>query len=67
MNAIVTALLGALLIAAIPMEADAVVCAKGVYRAGCAGPRGAVTTARPVAVRPVGAACVYRAGVRVCR
>jgi hypothetical protein len=49
-------------------EASAVVCARGVYRAGCAGPRGAVTTTRPVA-RPVVAPvrCYYRAGVRVCR
>jgi hypothetical protein len=72
MKAIVYASLGALLLAAVPMEANAVVCAKGVYRAGCAGPRGAVTTARPVAVRPVAVrpiptGCVYRAGVRVCR
>jgi hypothetical protein len=27
-------------------EAGAVVCARGVYRAGCAGPRGAVVTHR---------------------
>ena len=62
MKAIVYASLGALLLAGIPIEANAVVCAKGVYRAGCAGPRGAITTARPI-----GARCVYRAGVRVCR
>jgi hypothetical protein len=37
MKAIVTAALGALLLAAIPVEANAVVCGKGVYRAGCAG------------------------------
>jgi hypothetical protein len=67
MKAIVTAALGALLLASIPVEANAVVCAKGVYRAGCAGPHGVATTARPVAVRPVAARCVYRAGVRVCR
>lgn len=53
-------------------EANAVVCAKGVYHAGCAGPRGAVVTHRPAVVhRPVVAhpyaRCVYRAGVRVCR
>ena len=66
MKAIVYASLGALLLAAIPIEANAVVCARGVYRGGCAGPHGAVTTARPVA-RPIAAACVYRAGVRVCR
>jgi hypothetical protein len=41
--------------------AKAVVCARGVYRAGCAGPRGAVVVRRP----PV--RCVWRAGVRVCR
>jgi hypothetical protein len=67
MKAIVYSSLGALLLAAIPVEANAVVCAKGVYRAGCAGPRGTVTTMRPVAVRPVGVRCVYRTGVRVCR
>jgi len=43
-----------------PEQAAAVVCAKGVYRAGCAGPRGSVTTTRPVA------RCYYRAGRRVC-
>ena len=32
-------------------EAGAVVCARGVYRAGCAGPRGAVVAHRPVAPR----------------
>ncbi len=41
--------------------ANAVVCARGVYRAGCAGPRGAAVVHRP-AVR-----CYYRRGVRVCR
>ena len=30
-------------------DANAVVCARGVYRAGCAGPRGAVVVRRPVA------------------
>jgi hypothetical protein len=44
-------------------DANAVVCAAGVYRAGCAGPRGAVVTRRPVA------ACRYVIvnGVRVRR
>jgi hypothetical protein len=42
--------------------AYAVVCAAGVYHAGCAGPRGAVVTRRPVAPH-----CYWRAGVRVCR
>ena len=63
MKATIYAALGAVfLLAALPVEANAVVCAKGVYRAGCAGPRGAVVAHRPVAVR-----CYYRAGVRVCR
>jgi hypothetical protein len=31
-------------------EANAAVCAKGVVRAGCVGPRGAVVARRPVAV-----------------
>jgi len=39
--------------------ANAVVCARGVYRTGCAGPRGAVVVAHPH--------CYWRAGVRVCR
>jgi hypothetical protein len=31
-------------------DANAVVCARGVYRAGCAGPNGAVVVRRPVPV-----------------
>jgi hypothetical protein len=62
MRMITYALLGLGLMTALPVEANAVVCAHGVYRAGCAGPRGVVTTRAPVAAR-----CVYRAGVRVCR
>lgn len=38
--------------AAMPGEAEAVVCARGVARAGCAGPNGAVAVRRPVAVAP---------------
>ncbi|WP_298255903.1 hypothetical protein [Bradyrhizobium sp.] len=43
--------------------AGAVVCARGVYRAGCAGPRGAVVVRKPVA------ACrwVWVGGVKVRR
>ena len=59
MKALVIAL--GLLALTIP-EANAVVCAKGVYRAGCAGAGGAAVVHRPVA-----AGCYYRAGVRVCR
>ena len=33
-----------------PSDANAVVCARGVYRAGCAGPNGAVVVRRPVPV-----------------
>ena len=59
----------------VPTEANAVVCARGVVRAGCAGPRGAVVVRRrPVVVAPVVVAPVRRAvrctfvrGVRVCR
>jgi hypothetical protein len=54
MKMITFALLGLGLMAALPVEANAVVCARGVYRAGCAGPQGAV-------VAPRGA--VYRAPV----
>ncbi len=44
-----------------PSDANAVVCARGVYRAGCAGYRGAA-----VVRRPVGRACrtVWTGGVR---
>ena len=41
-------------------DANAVVCARGVYRAGCAGPRGAVVVHRPVA------GCAHVMGRRVC-
>ena len=34
----------------IATDASAAVCARGVYRAGCAGPRGAVVARRPVVV-----------------
>ncbi len=53
-------------------DANAVVCARGVYRAGCAGTRGAVVVRRPavvaapVVVAPV-AAPVVVAPVVACR
>ena len=60
-------------------EANAAACAAGPYRAGCVGPHGAIgvhrgvvapgyrgAVVRPVA-RPLGVACVWRAGVRICR
>lgn len=55
----------------IPVEANAVVCARGVVRAGCAGPNGAVVARRPVpravVVRPVPMRCAIVNGRRVCR
>lgn len=71
-----------LLLTATAAPAGAVVCAKGVYRAGCAGPHGAAVAHRPygaavarpyraaVVRRPVaagGAYCRWVNGVRVCR
>ena len=38
-------------------EANAVVCARGVYRAGCAGPRGAVVARRGVVGATPGRRC----------
>jgi len=49
-----------------PRDAEAIVCARGVYRAGCAGPNGAVVARRPV-YAPVYRAPVYRGPVRVYR
>ncbi|HKI15069.1 MAG TPA: hypothetical protein VKA12_08715 [Roseiarcus sp.] len=72
MKLIASALLVLGLLAVQASEANAAACAAGPYRAGCAGPRGAVVTHRPygyrgaAVVRPA-AHCYYRAGVRVCR
>jgi hypothetical protein len=44
-------------------DANAVVCARGVYRAGCAGYRGGVVVRRP----PVACRWVWVNGVRVRR
>ena len=44
-------------------DAGAVVCARGVYRAGCVGPHGAAVVHRPVAA----VRCAWVAGRRVCR
>jgi hypothetical protein len=68
----------ALAVAAGSEPAGAVVCARGVYHAGCAGPRGAVGVhgavvrpygagLRPYPVARPGVGCVWRAGVRICR
>jgi hypothetical protein len=48
-------------------DADAAVCARGVYRAGCAGYRGAVVVRPPVAAPVVVAPAVRPAPVRTCR
>ncbi len=71
MKLLIAAFVTILGLAAFVSDADAVVCARGVYRAGCAGPRGAVVRHGPyyrypyyrrgVAVRP------YRRGVVVRR
>jgi hypothetical protein len=49
----ISLLLAGSFIALSAIDASAVVCARGVYRAGCAGPRGAVAVGRPVARRAV--------------
>ena len=77
MRTIAFACLALSLIIGASSEANAVVCARGVYHAGCAGPNGAVGVRRPgygyrgaAVVRPVArpvAACFWRAGVRICR
>jgi hypothetical protein len=61
MKKLVLGLLAVGMFAAEIPAANAVVCARGVYRAGCAGPHGAAVVRRP-AVR-----CYYHRGVRVCR
>jgi len=73
MKTVVSALLALGLLAGTVAEANAVVCARGVYRAGCAGPHGAAVAHRPAygyhgatVVHPT-PRCYYRAGVRVCR
>lgn len=55
-----------------PTEASAVVCARGVVRAGCVGPAGgAVVVRRPapraVVVAPARGGCTIVNGRRVCR
>ncbi len=70
MKSVVLALLALGLLAGTVAEANAVVCARGVYHAGCAGPHGAVTTHRgyggAAVVRPGVRCYVNRYGRRVC-
>ncbi len=65
MKTVAYAMLTLGLFAALPVEANAAACARGAYRAGCVGPRGAVTTHHGYA-NPV-RHCYWRAGVKVCR
>jgi len=46
--------------------ANAIVCARGVHRAGCAGYRGAVVVHRPVAVPACHSALINGVYVRRC-
>jgi hypothetical protein len=61
---IIALLLTGSFVALSAMDANAVVCARGVYRAGCAGAGGAVVVRRPVAravvVAPRRAVVVHR-------
>ncbi|MGJ7512056.1 hypothetical protein [Variovorax sp. GT1P44] len=52
------------LAALLPLDASAVTCAKGVYRAGCVGPNGAAVVRKPPPPPPrvVCANGIYRAG-----
>lgn len=50
-----------------PSPAYAVVCADGVVRAGCAGPRGAVVVRKPVVKPAVVCRTVWVNGVKVRR
>jgi hypothetical protein len=47
-----------------PQEANAVVCARGVYRAGCVGYRGGAVVRRPVAAPARVCRTVWRGRVR---
>lgn len=77
MKTVVSALLALGLLAGTVAEANAVVCARGVYRAGCAGPNGAAVVRHPAygyhgyhgatVYRPPVPHCYWRGGVRVCR
>jgi len=60
MKYLLSALTALFLFAYLAPDANAFVCARGVYRAGCVGPRGGVVVRR-------GPACVWRRGVRICR
>jgi hypothetical protein len=63
---IIPLMLAGSFIALSTMEASAVVCARGVVRAGCVAAGGAAVVARPV-VRPAARAVVAPRGVAVRR
>jgi hypothetical protein len=66
MKAIVAGALALGLLAVQTAEANAAACAAGPYRAGCVGPRGAVTTHRGY-VHPYARRCyINRYGRRIC-
>ena len=67
MKAIALAALMVGMLLATVADANAVVCARGVYRAGCAGPHGAAVTHRGYAAPVYRRHCYWRAGVHVCR
>jgi hypothetical protein len=60
MKYLLSALTALFLFAYLAPDANAFVCARGVYRAGCVGPRGGFVVRR-------GPRCIWRRGVRVCR
>jgi hypothetical protein len=60
MKYVLSSLLVCLAMTVFAADANAAVCARGVYRAGCVGPRGAVVVHRPVG-------CAWVNGRRVCR
>ena len=63
MRRILAATVAVCLLTTLAPQAEAAVCAAGVYRAGCVGPRGAAVVRKPI----VAPHCYYRAGVRICR
>jgi len=48
-------------------RANAGICARGVYHAGCAGPNGAVVVRPPTGVAPVRPHCAWVNGMSACR
>jgi hypothetical protein len=58
-HSMILPLLAVIVIAMSTMDARALVCARGIYRAGCVGTHGAAVVGRPIVhVHPVGVAVV---------